>query len=151
MAEPCAPEWEFFGSLRKSAFAVPILSPFWGLPLRCLLVSGPRSVGAGRFDARNIAQRQPPCNTRSPDFWGERPNIFVIIDLFDAKYYTVLMPNTSPVRFDATMTLRMDAELVDAVEELRRAISPLPSKSDAIRKAVLDARAALRKPKARQK
>ena len=49
------------------------------------------------------------------------------------------MSNVKPVKFTAAFTMRTDQEFLDAVEELRRLQTPIPSKSDAIRAAVIEA------------
>jgi hypothetical protein len=52
------------------------------------------------------------------------------------------MPNVSPIKYTTAFTMRVDQEFLDAVEELRRLQSPIPTKSDVIREAVLEARKA---------
>jgi hypothetical protein len=49
------------------------------------------------------------------------------------------MPNMSPVKYATAFTMRVDQEFIDAVEELRRLQSPIPTKADAIRAAVMEA------------
>jgi hypothetical protein len=49
------------------------------------------------------------------------------------------MSNVKPIKFTAAFTMRTDREFLDAVEELRRLQTPIPSKSDAIRAAVMEA------------
>ena len=50
------------------------------------------------------------------------------------------MPNVSPLRYPSAMTIRVDAEFREAVEEIRSAMRPVPTKSEAIRLAVLKMR-----------
>jgi hypothetical protein len=49
------------------------------------------------------------------------------------------MPNVNPVKYTTAFTMRADQEFLDAVEELRRLQSPIPTKADVIRAAVMDA------------
>jgi hypothetical protein len=58
------------------------------------------------------------------------------------------MPNVNPVKYATDFTMRVDQEFLDAVEELRRLQTPIPTKADAIREAVMEA---LKRAKARGK
>ena len=49
------------------------------------------------------------------------------------------MPNVSPVRYTTVFTMRVDQGFLDAVDELRRLQTPIPSKSTVIREAVMEA------------
>ena len=49
------------------------------------------------------------------------------------------MPNVSPLKYSTAFTMRVDQEFLDAVDELRRLQSPIPTKADAIRAAVMEA------------
>ena len=49
------------------------------------------------------------------------------------------MANVNPVKYTTAFTMRVDQEFLDAVEELRRLQSPIPTKADAIRAAVMEA------------
>ena len=49
------------------------------------------------------------------------------------------MPNVSPVKYTTAFTMRVDQEFLDAVEELRRLQTSIPSKSDVIRDLVMEA------------
>jgi hypothetical protein len=58
------------------------------------------------------------------------------------------MANTNPKKYTAAFTMRADGEFLDAVEELRRletvaavkaGAEQLPSKSDVVREAVMEA------------
>jgi ABC-type transport system involved in cytochrome bd biosynthesis fused ATPase/permease subunit len=58
------------------------------------------------------------------------------------------MPNVNPVKYTTAFTMRADQEFLDAVEELRRLqtlaavkadAEHLPTKSDVIREAVMEA------------
>jgi hypothetical protein len=49
------------------------------------------------------------------------------------------MPNVSPVRYTTVFTMRVDQGFLDAVDELRRLQTPIPSKSNVIREAVMEA------------
>ncbi len=49
------------------------------------------------------------------------------------------MPNVSPLKYPDAMTIRVDQEFRDAVDELRRGMNPVPTKSEAIRIVVLRA------------
>lgn len=55
------------------------------------------------------------------------------------------MPNVSPLKYATAMTIRVDGEFVEAVDELRTLIRPVPTKSEAIRRAVLEMRERERK------
>lgn len=52
------------------------------------------------------------------------------------------MPNVNPVKYTTAFTMRVDEDFLDAVEQLRKMESPIPSKSDAIRAAVMETLAA---------
>jgi metal-responsive CopG/Arc/MetJ family transcriptional regulator len=43
------------------------------------------------------------------------------------------MANTNPVRYDIPLTIRVDQEFLDAIDDLRRRLTPIPSRSEAIR------------------
>jgi hypothetical protein len=58
------------------------------------------------------------------------------------------MSNAKPIKFTAAFTMRTDQEFLDAVEELRRLQTPIPSKSDVIRAAVI---AALKQAKSKKR
>jgi hypothetical protein len=58
------------------------------------------------------------------------------------------MPNVNPVKYTTAFTMRADQEFLDAVEELRRLQTPIPTKADAIRAAVMEA---LERAKAKSK
>ena len=58
------------------------------------------------------------------------------------------MANVNPTKYTTAFTMRVDQEFLDAVEELRRSQSPIPTKADAIRAAVM---AALKQAKAKSK
>jgi len=58
------------------------------------------------------------------------------------------MPNVSPVKYTTAFTMRVDQEFLDAVEELRRLQTPIPTKADAIRAAVMEA---LKRAKAKKR
>jgi predicted transcriptional regulator len=58
------------------------------------------------------------------------------------------MPNVSPVRYTTVFTMRVDQDFLDAVDELRRLRTPISSKSNVIRGAVMDA---LKRAKAKGK
>lgn len=60
------------------------------------------------------------------------------------------MPNVKPVTLPKSMTIRVDDEFVSALDELRSLLRPVPTKSDAIRIAVLDRLAAERKARGRR-
>jgi hypothetical protein len=45
----------------------------------------------------------------------------------------------NPLKYSITFTIRVDQDFLDAVEQLRRAQDPIPSKSDVIRDLVMDA------------
>jgi len=49
------------------------------------------------------------------------------------------MPNVSPVRYTTVFTMRVDRGFLDAVDVLRRLQTPIPSKSNVIREAVMEA------------
>lgn len=49
------------------------------------------------------------------------------------------MPNVSPKVQDRSFTLRADDAFFDALDELRSMLKPVPSKSDAVRMAVMEA------------
>jgi TPP-dependent pyruvate/acetoin dehydrogenase alpha subunit len=57
------------------------------------------------------------------------------------------MTNVKPVQFDQQMTIRVDDEFKDAVEEIRADHRPLLAKTEAIRIAVLEKRERIRKSK----
>lgn len=46
------------------------------------------------------------------------------------------MANSGPLKYDISQTYRVDQAFVDAVEELRTLIRPIPTKSDVVRNAV---------------
>ena len=48
------------------------------------------------------------------------------------------MPNVSPKRFVETWQMRVDKEFLDAVEELRRLRTPIPTKAELVRELVID-------------
>ena len=48
------------------------------------------------------------------------------------------MPNVSPLRYASAMTIRVDAEFREAVDDIRSAMKPVPTMSEAIRVAVLE-------------
>ena len=48
------------------------------------------------------------------------------------------MGNTSPVKYNGVITIRVDAEFKEALEDVRRSMDPIPSKSDAIRKVIFE-------------
>lgn len=52
------------------------------------------------------------------------------------RRYTAAMANTNPKVHDRSFTFRTDAEFLDALDELRSLLKPVPSKSDALRQAV---------------
>lgn len=52
------------------------------------------------------------------------------------RRYTARMANTNPKVHDKSFTFRTDAEFLDALDELRSLLKPVPSKSDALRQAV---------------
>jgi len=65
------------------------------------------------------------------------------------------MANTNPVKYTTAFTMRADQEFLKAVEELRRftvlsssADEPIPTKSDVVREAVMEA---LKRAKAKGK
>jgi Ribbon-helix-helix protein, copG family len=58
------------------------------------------------------------------------------------------MPNVSPVRYTTVFTMRVDQDFLDAVDKLRRLRTPILSKSNVIRVAVMDA---LKRAKAKGK
>jgi hypothetical protein len=58
------------------------------------------------------------------------------------------MPNVNPLKYSISFAMRVDQEFLDAVEELRRLQTPIPTKSDVIREAVMDA---LKRAKAKGK
>jgi hypothetical protein len=58
------------------------------------------------------------------------------------------MPNVSPIKYSTIFTIRVDQEFLDAVEELRELQRPIPTKSNVVREAVMEA---LKRAKARVK
>jgi hypothetical protein len=48
------------------------------------------------------------------------------------------MPNVSPVKFNKQLNLRVDDEVREAIEDLRRLRNPIPSVGDVVREAVLE-------------
>ena len=46
------------------------------------------------------------------------------------------MSNVNPSEYTTAFTMQVDQEFLDAVEELRRQQTPIPTKADAIREAV---------------
>lgn len=50
------------------------------------------------------------------------------------------MANTTPLKYQKAVTIRVDEDFIEAVEEIRRSEKPIPTKSDAIRDAVLEKR-----------
>ena len=50
------------------------------------------------------------------------------------------MPNVNPIKYSTAMTIRVDDEFKEAVDDLRTLIRPVPSKSEAVRRAVLEMR-----------
>jgi hypothetical protein len=49
------------------------------------------------------------------------------------------MGNTSPVRYDKTLTIRVDQRFIDALDRVRRQEDPEQSRTDAIRRLVFQA------------
>ena len=64
--------------------------------------------------------------------------------------YTGAMANTAPIKYSEKFMLRVDKEFVEALDELRRLDSDLPSKAEAIRRAVIFRRDHLKKEAARK-
>ena len=58
------------------------------------------------------------------------------------------MPNVSPIKYSTIFTIRVDQEFLDAVEELRELQRSIPTKSNVVREAVMEA---LKRAKARVK
>jgi Arc/MetJ-type ribon-helix-helix transcriptional regulator len=58
------------------------------------------------------------------------------------------MPNVTPLKYSISFAMRVDQEFLDAVEELRGLQRPIPTKSDVIREAVMEA---LKRAKAKGK
>ncbi len=56
-----------------------------------------------------------------------------------------VMANTSPVKYNSVMTIRTDPEFAEAVDDIRALMKPVPSKSEAVRIAVLRLREHLTK------
>jgi hypothetical protein len=52
--------------------------------------------------------------------------------------YKRSMPNVKPIKYATAMTIRIDGEFIEALDELRALLRPVPSKSDAIRRAVFE-------------
>jgi hypothetical protein len=52
------------------------------------------------------------------------------------------MANVNPIKYRTAFTMRVDEEFLDALEQLRKLESPIPTKSDAIRAAVMEVLAA---------
>ena len=48
------------------------------------------------------------------------------------------MANQNPLRFDKPLTMRVDQEFLDLLDDLRRKGSPIPSRAEVIREAVED-------------
>jgi hypothetical protein len=58
------------------------------------------------------------------------------------------MANVNPVKYTTAFTMRVDKEFLDALEELRRLQTPIPSKADVLRELVMEA---LKRTKAKGK
>jgi metal-responsive CopG/Arc/MetJ family transcriptional regulator len=65
--------------------------------------------------------------------------------------YTYAMANKAPVRYTTGFTMRVDDDFLATVDELRRLSDPIPTRSDAIRMAVIDALRTARRARERQK
>jgi hypothetical protein len=58
------------------------------------------------------------------------------------------MANENPVKYTAAFTMRTDQAFLDALEELRRLQTPIPSKADVLRELVMEA---LKRAKAKKR
>ena len=47
------------------------------------------------------------------------------------------MANANPVKYDIPLALRVDQAFIDAADAVRRTRSPIPSRSDIVREAML--------------
>lgn len=61
------------------------------------------------------------------------PNIFVILATPAGRGYSAPMANTKPVEMDTPITIRVNKDFLDQVDELRRRMAPIPSRSEVIR------------------
>lgn len=48
------------------------------------------------------------------------------------------MANPNPLRFDKPLTMRVDQDFLDLLDDLRRKGNPIPSRAEVIREAVED-------------
>jgi Arc/MetJ-type ribon-helix-helix transcriptional regulator len=51
------------------------------------------------------------------------------------------MANTAPLKFDKPVTFRVDEDFLKALDDLRRAKTPIPSRSEVVRELVMAAAA----------
>jgi len=56
--------------------------------------------------------------------------------------------NTSPLKYPHNMMVRVDQEFLDKLDDLRTALRPVPTRSEYIRRMVLEAKSERKKVKA---
>lgn len=52
--------------------------------------------------------------------------------------YIAVMPNTSPIKYESSFTMRVDKEFLDKLDKLRESDRPVLNRSDYLRKLVFE-------------